>query len=53
MEKSPSCGIHQICDGSFSAILVPGSGVTSALLSESGIRVFSEHELGLVELILS
>ena len=52
-EKSPSCGVLQIYDGSFSATLMPGSGVTSALLSESGIRVFSEHELGLVELILS
>ena len=48
-EKSPSCGVHHIYDGTFSSTLIPGAGVTAALLRENNIRVFSEHELELVE----
>jgi len=51
-EKSPSCGVHQIYDGTFTATLMPGVGVAAALLRENNIRVFSEHELDLIELIL-
>ena len=43
-EKSPSCGVHRIHDGSFSRRTVPGRGVTAALLAENGIAVFSEEE---------
>ncbi|MFP4641770.1 MAG: DUF523 domain-containing protein [Dehalococcoidia bacterium] len=42
---SPSCGCDHIYDGSFSGKLVPGNGVTTALLARNGIRVTSEHEL--------
>jgi uncharacterized protein YbbK (DUF523 family) len=35
--KSPSCGVHRIYDGSFKGHLVPGDGVTAALLKEKGI----------------
>lgn len=51
-EKSPSCGVYQIYDGSFTSVLMPGSGVTAALLRENNIRVFSENELKLVERFL-
>lgn len=44
-EKSPSCGVHYIYDGQFTARLIPGSGVTTALLKQYGIPVFSENEL--------
>lgn len=44
-EKSPSCGIHHIYDGKFDSTLIPGFGVTAAILKQSGIRVFSENEL--------
>ncbi len=44
-EKSPSCGIHHIYDGHFDSTLISGSGVTAAILKQSGIRVFSENEL--------
>ena len=44
-EKSPSCGIHHIYDGKFDSTLIPGFGVTTAILKQSGIRVFSENEL--------
>jgi len=44
-ESSPSCGSHQIYNGQFSGIKRKGFGVTTALLEENGIRVFSELEL--------
>ena len=42
-ENSPSCGVKQVYDGSFTGKLVDGSGITAALLMENGIRVVSEH----------
>ena len=43
--RSPSCGDRQIYDGSFSATLKNGSGVTAALLAGHGIRVFNQTDL--------
>ena len=43
--KSPSCGCHEIYDGSFTGRLVPGQGVAARLLEESGVRVVDETEL--------
>lgn len=37
--RSPSCGVHQIYDGTFTGQKRPGSGVTAALLRRSGIEV--------------
>ena len=37
--RSPSCGVKQVYDGSFSGRLVDGSGVFAALLKENGFRV--------------
>jgi uncharacterized protein YbbK (DUF523 family) len=51
-EKSPSCGVHQVYDGTFSSTLIPGAGVTAALLAANNIRVFSELELETVERLL-
>ena len=42
--RSPSCGSQQIYDGSFSGQIKPGTGVTTALLVEQGIRVINEEE---------
>jgi len=42
---SPSCGVGQIYDGSFSGRLVEGNGVTVALLKREGIIVRSEEEV--------
>lgn len=44
-EKSPSCGTNRVYDGRFNGTLISGAGVTAALLSRSGIRVFSEIQL--------
>ena len=43
--KSPSCGCHEIYDGSFTGRLVPGQGVAAQLLEKSGVRVVDETEL--------
>lgn len=43
-ERSPSCGKNFIYDGTFQKQLRPGPGVTTALLQEKGIPVYSETE---------
>ena len=44
-EGSPSCGSGHIYDGSFTRSTIPGSGVTSALLAQNGVKVFNQHQL--------
>lgn len=44
-ERSPSCGVHEIYDGSFSHKVIPGMGVTAALLKRKGITIYSEDEI--------
>jgi uncharacterized protein YbbK (DUF523 family) len=44
-EKSPSCGTHHIYDGHFDSTLIQGFGVTTAILKQGGIKIFSENEL--------
>ncbi|MFI2073928.1 MULTISPECIES: DUF523 domain-containing protein [Streptomyces] len=39
MPRSPSCGRGVVYDGSFAGELVPGDGVTAALLERNGITV--------------
>lgn len=41
--RSPSCGC--IYDGSFTGTLIPGDGVTAALLKQQGLQVITEEEL--------
>ena len=43
-ERSPSCGSGRIYDGSFTATVIPGDGVTAEMLKKSGITVCSETE---------
>lgn len=43
--RSPSCGCRQIYDGRFSGQVKPGTGVTTALLVEQGIKVINEEEI--------
>ena len=47
--RSPSCGSGQIYDGSFTKKLILGDGVAAKLLKENGILVFSEDEIGLLD----
>lgn len=43
--RSPSCGCHEIYDGTFTRSRVPGRGVTAAALLDAGIEVVSEDDL--------
>lgn len=43
-DRSPSCGCHQIYDGSFRQRLVDGVGVTASLLQKMGIKVMAETD---------
>ena len=42
-ENSPSCGCHFVYDGTFSNRLIPGQGITAALLEQHGITVENEE----------
>lgn len=44
-EKSPSCGSSYVYDGSFSNKLIKSPGITSKLLMENSIKVYSENEI--------
>jgi uncharacterized protein YbbK (DUF523 family) len=44
-EGSPSCGVHKIYDGTFSGTKIPGSGVTTNMFKDLGIKVYSENEI--------
>lgn len=44
-ERSPSCGVHEVYDGSFSHKIIPGMGVTAAYLKSKGIAIYSEDEI--------
>jgi uncharacterized protein YbbK (DUF523 family) len=43
--RSPSCGCHEIYDGTFTGARVPGQGVTAAALRAAGLDVVSEEDL--------
>ncbi len=43
--RSPSCGSGYIYDGSFSGRLIPGDGLTAALLKHNGIAVLTPEQL--------
>lgn len=42
--RSPSCGCGTVYDGTFSGKLIPGDGVTAALLGRNGISVRTERD---------
>lgn len=43
--RSPTCGVHQVYDGTFSGILVDGSGVLAQALMDAGYTVLSNEDL--------
>ncbi len=44
-EKSPSCGVHRIYDGTFSGRIVAGKGIWTTLLIEHSLEIFTEEAL--------
>ena len=49
--RSPSCGVGQIYDGTFSGKLINGNGVAADLLSAAGIAVFGENSSELIDMV--
>lgn len=43
--RSPSCGVDKIYDGTFSKQLVPGNGILADLLRREGFTLFTEDHL--------
>ena len=43
--RSPTCGVKQIYDGSFSGRLIDGMGTLASALSEIGIKVIDSEEV--------
>jgi uncharacterized protein YbbK (DUF523 family) len=42
-ERSPSCGVSAVYDGTFTGTCINGEGLTTALLRRAGMTVFSEE----------
>ena len=43
--RSPSCGCHEVYDGTFTRVRVRGEGVTARALREAGVPVWSEEDV--------
>lgn len=43
--RSPTCGVRQVYDGTFSGKLVDGSGVLAQALKDAGVQVIDAEEL--------
>lgn len=44
-ERSPSCGVNFIYDGTFRGVLVTGMGKSAKKLSENGIKIFCLNDI--------
>lgn len=43
--RSPTCGVHQIYDGTFSGVLIDGAGVLAQALMDAGYRVIDVEDI--------
>ena len=43
--RSPTCGVRQVYDGTFSGTLVPGAGVLAQALMDAGYTVIDSDEV--------
>ena len=43
--RSPTCGVKQVYDGTFSGVLVDGSGTLAQALKEAGIKVLDAEDV--------
>ena len=44
VEKSPSCGVHEVHNGYFNGQLVKGEGITTTYLKHAGVQCFTLDE---------
>ena len=45
--RSPTCGVHEIYDGTFSGKRIPGAGVLAQALLEAGYKVMDDEDIAL------
>ena len=43
--KSPTCGVHEIYDGTFSGKKIKGQGILAKALRQAGVRVIDEEDV--------
>lgn len=43
--RSPTCGVHQVYNGTFSGVLVDGAGVLARALKDAGYRVLDDEDV--------
>lgn len=43
--KSPTCGVHEIYDGTFTGRKIPGQGLLAKALQEAGIPLLDENDI--------
>ena len=43
--RSPTCGVNQVYDGTFSGKLIPGQGVFAKALMDAGIKVIDAEDV--------
>ncbi len=43
--KSPSCGVGQVYDGTFTDALVPGNGTAAQMMIDAGMQVVTEKDI--------
>lgn len=51
-ENSPSCGVNQIYNGTFSNKKIQGKGVFTHILQNKNIKVFNEYQVNDLKLLL-
>ena len=44
--RSPTCGVNQVYDGSFTGKLIPGTGIFAQALKDIGYRVIDAEDVG-------
>lgn len=54
-DGSPTCGVREVHDGTFSRTKIPGCGVFAELLKQNGIKLYSEKDVSvrLLELLIA
>lgn len=44
--RSPTCGVNQVYDGSFTGKLIPGAGIFAQALKDAGYQVIDAEDIG-------
>lgn len=47
--RSPSCGVNEVYDGTFTGTLIPGRFIFAQMLDDAGIKVIDAGEVGVLD----